>query len=178
MDDVDNFLAHYGIKGMKWGVRKRYDSMSTRQKLAEVQKAQETVGQEALGGEALRGYYRTKKLDQIRKKLKDPDLKYNDHFRTKEERAKFESWVTRRTYRGIATRTAVEVPIAAILAKVGSQKLGGLNSTNSNTVAIGAAAMGTLIRAQQIKAVVAAEKHRVLMDESLRLQAELRAKKK
>lgn len=23
MDEVDEFLAHYGVKGMKWGVRKR-----------------------------------------------------------------------------------------------------------------------------------------------------------
>lgn len=174
--DVDEFLAHHGVKGMKWGVRKRYDSLTTKQKLDEVQKAQGKIGQEAFGGESLRAYYRTKKMKQIRKKLNDPNLKYNDHFRSKEDREKFESWVTKRTYAGITARTVLELPVAVALAKVGSQKFVGLNAANSTKVALGAAAVGTIMRAGQIRSVVAAEKHRSLMNESLRLQAELRNK--
>lgn len=30
MDDVENFLSHYGVKGMKWGVRKDRDSSGNR----------------------------------------------------------------------------------------------------------------------------------------------------
>lgn len=173
--ELETFLAHHGVKGMKWGVRKRYDSLTTKQKLAEVQKEQMTIGQEAFGGEAQRAYYRQKKMDQIRKKLKDPELRYVDHFRTKEDRQNFERWVTKKAYRDIAVRTVVELPVVVALAKVGSQKLGGLNAANSNTVALGAAAIGVILTTKNIKAIAAAEKHRVLMDESLRLQKELKS---
>lgn len=41
--DVEDFLAHYGVKGMRWGVRKKYDSVGRKgaspQKLTDEEKA-------------------------------------------------------------------------------------------------------------------------------------------
>lgn len=44
IDDVDEFLAHYGVKGMKWGVRKARDAVSSARakRAAKKQSAEDT----------------------------------------------------------------------------------------------------------------------------------------
>ena len=61
--DVDSFLEHYGVKGMRWGVRKNVTSShkkSRREKRAEKKAAKQE-------------FYNQKAQNILAKSLEDPD---------------------------------------------------------------------------------------------------------
>lgn len=60
-DNVDDFLAHYGVKGMKWGVTKaKYKSMSKADRKAQKTKAIESARTRIGSGENRQKYLKGK----------------------------------------------------------------------------------------------------------------------
>lgn len=166
-ETVDDFLAHYGVPGMKWGQRQ-----TPQQRLAVVRRKQDrTNAKAALEGDSLRAYYRQKKVGKS--EAKDPGFKYAKL--NKEQKAIYERGVTKMAYRDLAARGVIDVGLGVAIGKIGGQKLFGLNSKNSNMAAgliVGAA---TLRRVGEIREVVAAERSRKLIDEAMDLERQIKA---
>ena len=71
MTEVDNFLAHYGVKGMKWGKRKADDSSSNGERRLSRKEHRAKVKQE-------RSAFYQKKADKLLEEvMNDPDVLVN-----------------------------------------------------------------------------------------------------
>lgn len=103
-----NELIHYGVKGMKWGVRKdrlkNVDSMTYAQKQARIKKLHKELekmdAELGIAGAGLRGHYG--------KKLTKKDLKKNPNYdwrkESPEKRIELSRQVTRKAVRGTMLR--------------------------------------------------------------------------
>lgn len=93
-DQLDDFLAHYGVKGMKWGVRKKKPSRRVLRRAAKIRKRRQELQTEA----AQKRYDYEKKLNQqqavrmalgliqqrARRKVNDINLDYARKHKVKE----------------------------------------------------------------------------------------------
>ena len=71
MTEVDNFLAHYGVKGMKWGKRKADDSSSNGEGRLSRKEHRAKVKQER------REFYQKKADKLFEEVMNDPDVLVN-----------------------------------------------------------------------------------------------------
>jgi hypothetical protein len=76
MDEhVDEFLEHFGVKGMKWGVRKRRDSSpgsSDYERASAAKNVAKTKGTKALSNEELQALVNRMNLEQQYSRLQGP----------------------------------------------------------------------------------------------------------
>lgn len=166
-DNVDDFLAHYGVKGMRWG-----HSKTPQERLSVVRRKQSKTNSDvAFQGDMLRAHYRQKKDKQSLKK--DPNFKYGNL--SKEQKAVYERGVTKMAYRDLAARGVVDIALGVAIGKVGGQKLFGLNSQNSTMAAGLIAGTATLRRIGEVREVVAAERSRQLINEADKLERQIKA---
>lgn len=68
MAEVDDFLAHYGVKGMKWGKRKAQDSSSTGERRLSRKEHRAKVKKEQSD------FYQKKVDRMIEEAVNDPDV--------------------------------------------------------------------------------------------------------
>lgn len=61
--DVDDFLTHFGVKGMKWGVRKDGESKSSGWTDDQKKKAKQVAVAAGVAAVAVGAYYASKKLN-------------------------------------------------------------------------------------------------------------------
>ena len=70
MTDVDNYLEHFGIKGMKWGVRRESSGSSSSPSTVSVKKAAFGNGLRATGGKGLPAHGDAIKAAKSQQRLK------------------------------------------------------------------------------------------------------------
>jgi hypothetical protein len=140
-------LAHFGVKGMKWGVRKPQtpQEQQSRELAKAIQKRDAIDGQKAFDGYGLRGWGA--------KKIYKRQVRKNPHFAlnklTKEETVAYNKAATRRAARSVMLRGSVEV--AAILAGGGFLiKNSGVNSQAQTGAAIATVLLAGQVGAQRV----------------------------
>jgi len=61
-DDVNDFLEHFGVKGMRWGTRKASSSKSPEDRIRKIDKKINRLNADRIyGGAGLVGYYQKRK---------------------------------------------------------------------------------------------------------------------
>lgn len=153
MTDVDNFLEHYGVKGMKWGKRKA--KLTPRQQLDALDKmASKQNGHQVFAGASLRAYYAGKENKRATRK----DANFDFKKLTQEQKDKFNARVNRRAYTDLALRGIGEAAAAAAIGKVGGKTLFGLDSERSTMSGAAFAGMVLTGRVTQMASISAANK--------------------
>lgn len=139
------YLEHYGIPGMKWGVRrspaKRLDRMNANS---------------AMTGYGLRGYAAGKVSKSYIRKHKDPsfDIKKYEKLPVK-ERKKYDAKIKRKAYTSVLGRAVLE-PL--LVAGVGSVAVSKLNVSQKDKEvlkqgALAFTALSSMARATQVKSI-------------------------
>ena len=149
--DEDVYLAHYGKKGMKWGVR---NNATASEKAAK--KLDRLSGQKIYDGNGYKGYYGQRVAKQRERKAPGSSLTKN---MTPEELARVKRQINRKTYTGIVLRGATAVTVSLAAPKLASSlnvnpKDVAIISKGSKFVAAGQA----LTTVQQVRAVQTANK--------------------
>lgn len=164
-EEVDNFLAHYGIKGMKWGRSKSSepDTRTGLQKYKDLDKVGPLHNNRgSWEGGLLRQHYAIKELKKERKKDSSFDFNKIDG----ETRRKLQRRIQRKAMTDLALRTTGETAAALIIGKVGGAKLFGLNSANSTKAGLAFAGMIVAARGKQMINVRDAYKEVKFQDEA------------
>lgn len=157
MSDVDNFLAHYGVKGMKWGVRRQ-----ARRDANETAKAKMYYGEGA-------GTRRKLIKNTVAERSKDPDYKkaFDEHM-SKQDMAKRVDQArskrrrtdaiksTKKTARGLTHALAgnpmyASAAAIAIAGGIGIARRNGLDKLAVKYAKTGYSAAKTSLRAMQIR---------------------------
>ncbi len=148
-DVVDDFLAHYGVKGMKWGVRTDKSRASGMQRLGELDTSLKKIridGSSTWNAALTRAYYVGKETKKERRKNPDFDRRKL----SREDRDEFEKQVTKREIVDLSVRAIGESAAAVAIGKVGGKYLFGLNESNSTKSGMAFAAMVLAGRGKQI----------------------------
>lgn len=150
-EEVDDFLAHFGIKGMKWGQRKSEssapDTRTDLQKYKDVEKEFPLHNNRgSWEGGLLRQHYAKKVLDKERRKDESFDFNKIDG----ERRRDLQQKIQRKAMTDLALRTTGEAAAAVVIGKVGGAKLFGLNSSNSTKAGLAFAGMVIAARGKQM----------------------------
>lgn len=162
--DVDAILAHAGVKGMKWGVRKSDDTPDTRSKVQKWKDLEKEMplhnNRGSWEGGLLRNHYQNKEINKLKKK----DSSFDFNKVGGDERKAIQQRIQRRAMTDLATRTAGEAVGAVLIGKVGGAKLFGLNSSNSTKVGLAFAGSVVVARGRQMINVRDAYKEVKLQD--------------
>jgi hypothetical protein len=111
--ELDEFLKHFGVKGMHWGVRETRSTSLTptaakRAELADLNKKISKIGgQKYVDGEELRGWALKKQYKKAVKK--DPSFTYGKL--TPEAKAEWQKRATRKVTRSLITRGVIETAV-------------------------------------------------------------------
>lgn len=147
MSEVEDFLAHYGVKGMRWGVRKsnaqrKIDRLNT---------------DSAIAGYGYRGHYAQKKAKRYAKKIGKDEFTRKDFAKlSKKDQIKYERSIKRAAYSGIVGRGFVE---AALVGGGGTLLVKGLKVNKKDaqilkvggTYVMGHIAVGRTLQAKAIR---------------------------
>lgn len=163
---VDSFLEHYGVKGMKWGVRKAASSLAGDKKklirtaqvglagVAVAKAAKPFVTRDATNtvqGYGIRGYNARKIDNKLQKQGKAKSTKQL----TPQEAKKLDRRIKRRTYADLVARGTVETGVILGARKVAMNALKSDPKT-AQMIDVGAKFMTTAVvlgRATQLKGV-------------------------
>lgn len=174
MSDVDDFLAHYGVKGMQWGKTKK--PVTPKQRLKELDKKLDKLpgGQRVFDGAMLRAHYSSKEMK--RQTRKDPEFERRKM--TPEVRNKLDKKIERKAYSDLAVRAVGEAAVAAVLGRVAGKHLFGLNESYSAKSGAAFAFAVVAARGNQIYNVSAASRANRIHNEISDINKTLAAQKK
>jgi hypothetical protein len=148
-------LYHYGVKGMKWGVRKK--ELSPADEVTKItQKMKPGKGRRIYEGEQYRGHYGKKLFKKER--IKDPKFMYSEL--SKSDQKKYQSKITNKTRAGIATLGAAEMAGGAVIFSLIGKYIYGLNKKNTVRAAAGIVGLIAAARMSQLHSVNVADKHK------------------
>jgi hypothetical protein len=156
-EEIDVFLAHHGIKGMRWGVHKSdpANPQNLRGQISKIDaKLEKKDGANVLAGYGLKGWAGSKQYKKAIKK--NPDFSYSKL--SAEQKLAYDKKSYNMARRSVIGRTAVESALIVVGGNVVSDHVQTKNQDTAKKVTLLVLATNGAMRVSQLHSLNTAEK--------------------